>query len=261
MPEISGLHITTPEAQELENKRAELSELESLIAEREWQLTNLRAELQAFERKYLAEVGVRYAELDELKAALAQRLAERNPEDARQREAARQARTRADETRATAGTDVSGAHKIFSATPELKRLYRDVARRIHPDLTSDPADRAKRQQLMAEANRAYETGDEAALARVFAAYECSPETVQGDGAGADLIRTIRRISQIKDRIGNIEREAHQLLRSDLYRLGVRFEEESKRGRDLFAEMTGRVAEKIAITKAALERAMGEAARR
>jgi hypothetical protein len=261
MPETSRLSITTPEAQELDSKRAELSQLETVIAEREWQLTNLRAELQAFERKYLAEVGVRYAELDELKAKLAQRLAEKNPEDARQQEAARQARSRADETRATAGTEDAVPHKIFHASPELKRLYREVARRIHPDLTSDSADRAKRQQLMAEANRAYECGDEAALARVFAAYECSPETVQGDGAGADLIRTIRRISQIKNRLADIEREAHQLLRSDLYRLGVRFEEESKRGRDLFTEMTERVVEKIAITKSALERALGEAARR
>jgi hypothetical protein len=261
MPELSGLRITTPEAQELESKRAELAELEAVIAEREWQLTNLRAELQAFERKYLAEVGVRYAELDELKATLAQSLAERYPDDARQQEAARHAKTRAEETRATAGTETPGAHKIFQATPELKRLYREVARRIHPDLTSDAADRAKRQLLMAEANRAYETGDEAALSRVFAAYECAPETVRGDGAGADLIRTIRRISQIKNRLGDIEREAHQLLRSDLYKLGVRFEEESKRGRDLFTEMIERVAEKIAITKAAIERAVGGAARR
>src|ERR1700722_15525128 len=39
MPETSRLSITTPEAQELDSKRAELSQLETVIAEREWQLT------------------------------------------------------------------------------------------------------------------------------------------------------------------------------------------------------------------------------
>ena len=56
----------------------------------------------------------------------------------------------------------------------MKRLYREVAKRIHPDLTSDRADRAKRQQLMAEANEAYERGDEARLQENFHGIRMEP---------------------------------------------------------------------------------------
>lgn len=93
----SDISITRPEDRELETKRGELTALEANLAERELQLTSLRAELSSFERKYLAEVGSRYAILDELKAELAERLAAENPGDLKLQESARQARARADD--------------------------------------------------------------------------------------------------------------------------------------------------------------------
>jgi len=89
----------------------------------------------------------------------------------------------------------------------MKRLYREVAKRIHPDLTSDRDERMRREALMAEANKAYEAGDESQLNRILNAYETSLETVQGEGPGAELIRVIRRISQVRGRIAEIEAEA------------------------------------------------------
>jgi len=248
MPRQSEMQITRPEDRELEAKRSELAALEANLAERELQLASLRAELSSFERKYLAEVGSRYAELDELKARLAERLAAENPDDLGLQESARQARARANETRATAPEDSFREHTIFSPTPELKRLYRDVAKRIHPDLTSDDADRAKRQELMAMANRAYEQGDEEALARVFAAYECSPESVSGEGTPAELIRTIRRISQARYRLSEIEAESKKLLQSDAQQLRLRFDESTRQGHDLFSELGARIAYEIARVK-------------
>ncbi len=248
MPSHSDIQITRPEDRELEAKRSELAALEANLAERELQLTSLRVELSSFERKYLAEVGARYAELDELKAQLAEKLAAENPGDLRLQESARQARARADETRSTTASDASHEHKIFSPTPELKRLYREVAKRIHPDLTSDDADRAKRQELMAQANRAYELGDEAALSRVFAAYECSPESVAGEGTPAELVRTIRRISQARHRLTEIEAESKKLLHSDSYQLRTRFDEAARQGHDLFSELAARITYEIARAK-------------
>lgn len=253
MPRQSDIQITRPEDRELETKRSELAALEANLAERELQLASLRAELSSFERKYLAEVGLRYADLDELKAQLAEKIAAENPGDLRLQESARQARARADETRATTATDLVAEHKIFSPTPELKRLYRDVAKRIHPDLTSDDADRAKRQDLMAQANRAYEQGDEAALARVFAAYECSPESVAGEGTPAELIRTIRRISQARHRLLEIDAESDKLLHSDSHQLRMRFDEAARQGHNLFAELAARIEYEIARAKQNLAR--------
>ena len=261
MAHQSDIQITRPEDRELETKRGELAALEANLAERELQLASLRAELSSFERKYLAEVGSRYAELDELKAQLAEKLAAEHPGDLRLQESARQARARADETRTTAATDGEREHKIFSPTPELKRLYREVAKRIHPDLTSDDADRVKRQELMAEANRAYEWGDEAALSRVFAAYECSPESVSGEGTPAELIRTIRRISQVRHRLTEIEAESKKLLHSDSHQLRMRFDEVAGQGHDLFSQLAARIEFEIARAKKNLARRVVESSTR
>src|SRR5690242_11911721 len=92
-----------PEDQELARKRDEQASLEAELAERELRSANLRAELGAFERQYLHFVGSRYAELDELKAQIAERLAQEQPTNERAQKAARDARARADATDSVAG--------------------------------------------------------------------------------------------------------------------------------------------------------------
>jgi hypothetical protein len=134
----------------------------------------------------------------------------------------------------------------------MKRLYREVAKRIHPDLTSDRDDRAKRQQLMAEANHAYEQGDEARLTKILTEYECSPEAVKGDGPGVELVRVIRRLSQMRGRLAEIEAETQDLVRSDLCQLKSRVDEAEKSGRDVLKEMIAKVEEQIALAKQRLE---------
>ena len=68
-----------PEEQELARKREEQATIETELADRELRSANLRAELGAFERQYLHYVGSRYAELDELKAAIAEQSAKEQP--------------------------------------------------------------------------------------------------------------------------------------------------------------------------------------
>jgi len=251
MLQNSELQITRPEERELETKRGELAALETSLAEREVELASLRAELGSFERKYLAEVGLRYAELDELRAQVAEKAAAEQPGDPRLQEAARKSRARARATRSTAGPGRAHAQKVYTPTLEIKRLYREVARRVHPDLTTDDADRAKRQDLMAQANQAYMLGDQAALTRVFEAYECSPESVHGDGAGAHLVRTIRRVSQVKARLQEIDAELKALLASDAKRLREQFDEAAQSGRDLFSDLASRIDAEIAAARANL----------
>jgi hypothetical protein len=244
--------VPKPEEQELSRKLAEQAAIEGELADRELRAANLRAELSAFERRYLHFIGARYAELDEYKAQLAERLAQQQPGNERAQQAAREARARANETKSAAGEKSPHEPRKFEATPEMKRLYRDVAKRIHPDLTSDRNDRAKRQQLMAEANQAYEQGDEARLTTILNEYECSPESVKGEGPGAELVRVIRRLSQARGRLAEIEAELQQLVRSDLYQLSERVSEAEKFGRDVLKEMTEKVETQIAQARERLE---------
>lgn len=237
-----------PEDQELARKREEQAAIESALADRELQCANMRAELAAFERQYLHFVGSRYAELDELKAQVAERLAQDQPGNPNRKASAQAARARSNESKSAAGEKAAQEPKAFQPAPDTKQLYREVARRIHPDLTADREDRAKRQQLMAEANAAYERGDKEQLARILTSYEYRPEAVTGDGAGAELIRTIRRISQARGRIAEIEADLQDLMRSELYQLKVRLDEAERNGHDVLKEMVEKVESQIAQAK-------------
>jgi hypothetical protein len=237
-----------PEDQELARKREELSALETELAERELRAADLRAELGAFERQYLHVVGSRYAELDNLKAEFAEKLAQAQPDNERAQQTAREAREQADETQACAGKKTEQEPRAFEATPELKRLYREVAKRIHPDLTSDGDDREKREQLMADANHAYERGDETSLVKILTAYECSPEAVKGAGTAADLVRVIRSVSQAQSRLARIEAEFEELSRSDLSQLKSHVDASARDGRDVFEDVIRKIESQIALVK-------------
>jgi hypothetical protein len=237
-----------PEDRELARKLEEQAALEAELAERELRAASLRAELSAFERRYIHFVGSRYAELDECKAQMAEQLLREQPGNERVRETAREARARAGETKSAAGEKAFQEPRAFQPSPKLKRLYREVAKRVHPDFTSDREDRVQRQELMAEANQAYERGDEARLARILTDYECSPESVHGEGPGAELIRVIRRLSQVRGRGAEIEAEMQDLMRSELYQLKLRVEEAERNGRDVLKEMVGQIETQIAAAR-------------
>jgi uncharacterized coiled-coil DUF342 family protein len=237
-----------PEEQELSLKRQELQTLENQLVERELYLVELRGELSAFEKLYLKTVGVLYAELDEIEAQIAEVRARREPSNREAQDTARDARARAEETR-TSTTGIALSESVeFSPPPSLKSLYREVARRIHPDLAGGELDRAKRQRLMADANKAYEDGDEARLRAILEEYESSPETVQGEGTAPDLVRVIRKIAQVRRRLREIEEEAQKILKSEVAQLKSRADEASKKGRELLAEMAEAVQNEISRGK-------------
>jgi len=235
----------TPEEQELEKKKAELAKLETDLIQRELDLATLRAELSDFESRYLGTVGVLYAELDDIEAQIAEAQARREPSDSEARERAHEARARAQES---SETTRGVAEPKPKPTEDLKRLFREVAKRIHPDLATNDSDRARRQKVMAEANLAYENGDEAKLRSILADWESSPDTVEGEGVGAELIRVIRKIAQIQGRLTEIDEQIEQLRVSDLYQLRTKANEAENEGRDLLKEMAAQVEQQIEAAK-------------
>jgi hypothetical protein len=216
-----------PEEEEVLRKREELAAIRATLAERELELVDLRSQLAAFEGRYLRQVGTLYAELDEWKARISELEAQLHPSAASTAQA-EEAREQARQTYEEAHGEASEA-KDFSPSPELKRMYREAAKRIHPDLATDPADRERRTRFMAEANRAYEAGDAEALKRILDEYEDGAEAVTGEGIGAELIRIIRQISLAKTRLSAIEQELATLRKSEIALLKKQAEEKRARG--------------------------------
>jgi hypothetical protein len=238
-----------PEDEELARKKAELSRLQGLLADRELFLTALRTEVSALEQAYIRTVGKRYAELDEIEAKIAEHVARMQPENVRARNSATQARSQAQESHAV--FDESLATKPVntksSRSQTFKNFYRETAKRIHPDLATDDADRLKRERLMAAVNRAYEEGDEARLRAILEEYESSPESVKGEGPGAELVRVIRKIAQVEGRLVEIDKEIGKLEKSERFQLKAKVDAAAIEGRDLLQEMAKTLDAQISVS--------------
>ena len=121
----------TPDAAALLIKREQLAAVRGTLAERESEVAEIRARLRTFEGRYLRQVGMLYAELDELEARIAEREVDLYGSDSA-RHRAQEARQRAQETHDAAFAEAREAEE-FDPPASLKTLFRDVAKRIHPD--------------------------------------------------------------------------------------------------------------------------------
>ena len=240
----------TPEQAELLLKREELTSVRGILAQRELELTDLRIQLGIFEARYLRQVGVLYAELDEWEARIAELVASRNSTPSAQEKAA-QARKQADETYESAHGEVSQMQD-FEPSADLKRLFREVAKRIHPDFAEDAADQQHRTRLMAQANEAYSKGNTEALTRILDESNGFTAQNQGEGIGAELIRIIRQIHQAKKNIAAIDRELLDLGSNEIAQLKAATEGAQNRGQDLLAELAVELRTKLIKSKQRFE---------
>jgi DnaJ-domain-containing protein 1 len=81
--------------------------------------------LQNFEREYQQIIGTRYTELERIEIQIAEYMA------------------------------YLESNRDFKPSEDIKQIYRQVAKLIHPDLTTDPQQKIVRQQLMTEANQSF----------------------------------------------------------------------------------------------------------
>ena len=125
------LRVQSPEERELERKRNELATPKADLVEQELRLSTLRAELAAFKTEYLRVVGVRYAELDDLKARIAETRAAKAPTNDAAQAAATEARATAESSAAEAqGQGAQEPAPPFDPPGEIKTLYRTIARQV-----------------------------------------------------------------------------------------------------------------------------------
>ena len=243
----------SPEELELIKKQHELSLLEASLAQRELDLATLQAELNSFEESYIRIVVVKLVQLDEIEAKILEAKARLKPEDSRIQEEAIKSRMRANESATAIEKEKKSVGKEFKPSENLKKLFREVAKSIHPDLAVDSIEVLHRQKLMAEANSAYKEGNEARLLAILEEWKNSPESVKGEGTAVDLVRAIRKISKVKIRLNAIEYELSKLMKTDLYKLKIRSEKAHAEGRNLLAEISFNLEEKIILANKRLNK--------
>ena len=248
-----------PGAEELVRRKAQLLVLSRRLLDRERDLAAFRAELHTFETTYRKALGARYARLDEL----AERLDETAAPVGDLPEADPDADHPADRYPGQGlpgGQNWAWGEREPEKEPEravvsddAKRLFRQLARLIHPDLARDPEERERRTNLMVAANDAYEQGDVAALERLLEEWHQSPEAVTGSGAAAELERTLRRIAQVEAGIVRVDEELTDLDASAMGWLRRRVEKAAREGWDLLAHMVRELDRQISEAQLELDR--------
>jgi hypothetical protein len=240
----------TPDDVLLLDKREQLAAIRTKLAERESELAQIRAQLSAFEGRYLRQVGILYAELDDIEARITEREVDLYDSDSA-RHRAEEARQRAQETHDAAFASAHEAEE-FDPPPSLKTLFREVAKRIHPDFARDDAEQKYFTLLMARANQAYRRGDTEALQRLLDDHREINASIADEGAAAELLRITRQIQHAERDIAALDAEQHTLLASEIAQLHLDAEAAASEHRDLLTELAANLREQIADARRRFE---------
>jgi len=125
---------------------------------------------------------------------------------------------------------------------KLKNLYRQLARRFHPDFAVDKDDRAYRTGIMMAINAAYTAGDLVRLNELAA----RPDPQQPDLTNEELAEALaKEIEHCRSRIAEIAKELERLNKHPSALLKKRVEEAARKDRDLLEELAVDLRDKIA----------------
>lgn len=199
---------------------------EQALIEFEIAVETFRVEVDNFSRLHHQKLGPMYARLDELDARIAEARAARtgDPEDLR----------RAEEARA-AVLPMPGVDELFHdwidsdglspeaaamltdrpvqppkrvrPSEEVRRLYRELARKAHPDLAREEDERKRREEFITRVNAAYARGDETLLRELSAEWEAGPVPAEERlSESEELYARLEWLAERKDMLSALARE-------------------------------------------------------
>lgn len=259
----------------------EVREAEAELFAREAELLDLRAGLAAFEHEYEVRVGARLAELEQVRSEIAQcraRLDERRRERVRggvlggefvsvEEQVRRNRQQPSAFSFAAYRRTAERESRLPAVEPEaeerIKKLYRQLCRRFHPDLTQDETELACRTERMAAINAAYQARDLGELESLAALPDCGrpseQELAEGQTAPYSAPALIRRLAflrgeleRIRQRLAEIDREREALIHSEWMELSLEAKLARWQGRDLMAELATDVEQETAQKRAELD---------
>ncbi|MFD9221582.1 hypothetical protein ACFWDI_16610 [Streptomyces sp. NPDC060064] len=216
---------TRPEARLAKAVRA----AEQALIEFEIALETFRVEVENFSRLHHQRLGPMYARLDELDAQIAEARAAAtgDPEDLRKAQEARamvmpmpgvdelfhdwmDSDGLSPEAAAMLNDQPVRAPKRVRPSEEARKLYRELARKAHPDLAQDETERARRDEFITRVNAAYALGDAAMLkelAEEWAAGPVPPE--QQLSESEELYARLEWLSQRKELLTAVAQELEE----------------------------------------------------
>jgi hypothetical protein len=200
-------------------------DLRDRLAEIEAEHASLKAELRAFEADYMRQVGVIMAQVHDLEARILSVAAERSGREA-DREAARAAGERAERTYAQMRAVPAAGGPL--PTGDLKQLFREAAKRMHPDLVRNASGRVHAEAFMKRLNDAYRAVDSDAIRDLLLQWNASPYAPPVAAAG--------ELSGLQAAVARAEQRLAQERASEMARIMEQSMAAAVAGRDLLSEM-------------------------
>jgi len=241
-----------PEEQELNRLENEQAALEDQVATAELTLETLKAETAQFQYHYHQIVGRLFAELDRLVAQIARAEAGLEPDNTEAQAQAEAAEQQAQKSAEEAGVTEKQPPPPPEITPELKQVFRQAAKLMHPDRATTNAERERRTNLMAKVNVAYAEGNQIAIEKLMLEFGQDPEAITGEDVAARLVKTIRRIAQLCRRMTEAEQEIATQKTQELHELMITVIEAKDLGGDPLGDLAKQIMQQISERKIELE---------
>lgn len=237
---------------ELRELRTAVSVRQERVAQLELELFDTRSDVTKFEREMEGRLGLLKRQIERLEIQIA---------DARRR-AARRAQwgERADspdipedvveqfrKTWKRSGKPSQPSKKKEvdeEIKEELKTLYRKMAKRYHPDLASDPQEKAWREEQMAKVNKAYSESNMVALLSFEEKPDWSP-VVRKKSREEEIAELYSESKRLDGVITRLERDLRLLINSDTVKLMLEVSVARKAGQDLLRAMEEDLLAKVA----------------
>jgi hypothetical protein len=220
-----------PEEKELARLEAEKAELKERVSAAELELETIKTETAQFQSRHYQAVGRLYVQLDELDAEIARVQSKQAPNDTNLKARADAAKQKAQKSADEAGFVRTQPKPAPVISADLKRAYRHAVKLMHPDLAVTDNENRRRTELMALVNLAYERGDQAAIEKVIQEFGGDPEWIVGEDIGSRIVKTVRRNTQLRLRLDEIQQEIDLLRKSEISELKRNIEEAEAKGDD------------------------------
>jgi hypothetical protein len=202
---------------------------EQALIEFEIALETFRVEVENFSRLHHQKLGPMYARLDELDAQIAEARAARSgdPEDLRKAQEARamvmpmpgvdelfhdwmDSEGFSPEAAAMLNDQPVRAPKRVRPSEEARKLYRELARKAHPDLAQDEGERTRREEFITRVNAAYGLGDAALLRELAEEWAAGPVPAEQPlSESEELYARLEWLSQRKELLTAVAQELEE----------------------------------------------------
>lgn len=255
----------TPEEREYSKYLVEVETRKQRAAALQEELASLRLALGRFEAEYHTVVGSLFLELDRLRLAIRayEEKISRLHRDPHADPAA--VEQEVEETLRAEREDIHEQERenrrfeeVFQREQqrpqlptdderELHRLYRDLAKRFHPDLARTEVERQRRQPLMQRVNAAMRERDLSALWALLSEEEVTDDAFEARSVGEKLVWAIREIARLDEVIAGLQADLSALRSSESHSLWQREQD----GEQVIARLEGDLRREIADANAQL----------